>query len=60
MGCCGKDEKYKGADYANPNYGGPETDDALKDGPIADRSCTDILCCLIFIAFNVAMVYVGM
>ena len=25
----------------------------LENGPVDDRSCTDILCCLIFIAANV-------
>lgn len=62
MGCLcgGKSEKYKGASYGDPNYEGPETDPALKDGPIADRSCTDIICCLVFIAFWVGFGYVGM
>ena len=31
----------------------------LANGPIANRSCTDILCCLIFVAFVVALVGVG-
>jgi len=26
MGCCGEDEKYKGANYGDPTYEGPETD----------------------------------
>ena len=29
--------------------------DELKNGPIADRGCTDILCCLIFMAFIVVL-----
>ena len=60
MGCCGNDEKYQDADYGNPSYEGPQTDDALKEGPIAERSCTDILCCLIFIAYMVGFGYVAM
>jgi solute carrier family 44 (choline transporter-like protein), member 2/4/5 len=28
-----------------------ELDDRLADGPIGKRSCTDILCCLLFVAF---------
>ena len=33
--------------------------DELKNGPIENRGCTDILCCLIFIAFLVGMVGVS-
>lgn len=29
---------------------------AIDNGPASDRSCTDILCCLIFIAFIVGLV----
>lgn len=56
MGCC-SDDKYKGADYSDPSYEGPPSDPKLKDGPIADRSCTDIICCFVFIAFWVGMGY---
>jgi hypothetical protein len=28
----------------------------MKNGPLENRSCTDILCCLIFVAFMVGMV----
>ncbi|XP_067057187.1 choline transporter-like protein 4 isoform X1 [Acropora muricata] len=28
-------------------------------GPIADRSCTDIICCLLFVAYIVGMIVVG-
>ena len=28
----------------------------MKNGPMKDRSCTDIICCLIFIAFIAGMV----
>jgi len=31
----------------------------MANGPVSDRSCTDILCCLIFIAFLVGMVGTG-
>jgi len=30
--------------------------DKLSAGPVMDRSCTDILCCLVFIVFIVGMV----
>lgn len=28
-----------------------EVGEELRHGPVSDRSCTDILCCLIFLAF---------
>lgn len=31
----------------------------LRDGPLKDRSCTDILCCLFFFAFLGAMITLG-
>ena len=30
--------------------------DELKNGPVYNRGCTDILCCLIFLAFIVGMI----
>lgn len=34
----------------------PETTpDHLKNGPVVDRSCTDILCLVIFMLFTVGM-----
>ena len=30
----------------------------LKDGPLKERSCTDVFCCIIFVAFWVVSVYV--
>jgi len=55
---CGGGDKYKNANYNDPNYEGPEVDDNLKDGPIEKRGCTDICCCIIFIAFVVGCGYV--
>ena len=50
----------KAQDY---NYNGEDwtPDEALQDGPMAEdqRSCTDILCSLIFIAYFVGMGYIG-
>ena len=61
MGCCKDDEKYEGADYADPNYEGQEINDPnLKSGPAENRGCTDILCCILFIAFLGAMGYIAM
>ena len=33
--------------------------DQLQNGPVMDRGCTDILCCLVFVAFLVGMVGAG-
>jgi hypothetical protein len=55
---CGGGDKYKNANYNDPNYEGPEVDDNLKDGPIEKRGCTDICCCNIFIAFCVGCGYI--
>lgn len=33
---------------------GAITSTDLKDGPVAKRKCTDVLCCMIFTAFLVA------
>ena len=63
--CCGGDEdnernnNYKNADYSDPNYEGEPTDERLADGPLEERHCTDVLCCLIFIAFWVVLAVVA-
>lgn len=57
--CCGGDKKYGNADYADPNYEGEPADSSLSEGPFENRSCTDILCCLFFIAFLGGMGYVA-
>jgi len=52
---CGGDKKgkYKNADYSDPTYKGEPCDEALKDGPIEKRHCTDMICCIIFIVYVV-------
>ena len=48
----GKGKQYGNANLKDPNYKGEAVDPSLKDGPDGvDRGCTDILCCIIFIAF---------
>ena len=46
-------------DHRNPDYKGEELPDDLADGPLENRRCTDILCCLIFLAFLIAWVICG-
>jgi len=43
----------------DPDYKGEPLSQEAKDGPIANRHCTDILCCLIFTAFFAAMIGCG-
>jgi len=40
-------------------YKGEPVDDELANGPMQKRGCTDILCCLLFIAFLAGMVAVA-
>jgi hypothetical protein len=48
-----KTYKYKEND---PEYRGRDIDENLRNGIIEDRSCTDILFCLIFVGMWVAIV----
>ena len=41
----------KGEDYNAPVE--------LENGPLDNRSCTDVLCCLLFVAFLAAMLSCG-
>lgn len=45
----------KSSKHADPDYKGEKCDEKLRNGPIADRSCTDIICCLLFFVFLLAM-----
>jgi hypothetical protein len=40
-------------------YQGEPADTELENGPLAKRSCTDPLCCLLFVAFVCGMIGVG-
>jgi len=37
-----------------------EVDERLDNGPIEDRHCTDIFCCLLFIAGVGALLYIAL
>ena len=53
MGCCGdRTEPERGVDGKVPNYG--EFEDF--QGPMKKRGCTDVICCIIFIAYIFGMV----
>jgi len=64
MGCCGDtqvdevemtgiDDKTKG------KYGKAKTHDADFKGPIENRSCTDVICCILFTLFVLGFIVVG-
>uniref|UniRef100_A0A1A7ZXS0 Choline transporter-like protein n=2 Tax=Nothobranchius furzeri TaxID=105023 RepID=A0A1A7ZXS0_NOTFU len=42
-----------------PKYGQPKTYDANFKGPIQNRSCTDVICCVLFVLAILAYVAVG-
>ncbi|XP_071948312.1 choline transporter-like protein 2 [Antedon mediterranea] len=44
---------------SDKNYGEPEKYDPSFHGPIHNRGCTDVICCVIFIAFVIGMFIVG-
>ena len=45
--------------HRNPDYKGEELPDELANGPVENRRCTDVFCCLIFIAFLIAWLICG-
>ncbi|XP_052789290.1 choline transporter-like protein 2 isoform X2 [Mya arenaria] len=64
----GKEEAYKPGeememeemnDFTDRGYGKPLQFDPKFRGPISKRSCTDIICCFIFMVFVVGMAVVG-
>eukprot|EP01016_Furgasonia_blochmanni_P055586 TRINITY_DN9332_c0_g1_i2.p1 TRINITY_DN9332_c0_g1~~TRINITY_DN9332_c0_g1_i2.p1 ORF type:complete len:660 (-),score=111.00 TRINITY_DN9332_c0_g1_i2:60-2039(-) len=40
-------------------YKGEPSDQILRNGPVQERSCTDAICCVLFVAFIGAMCYVA-
>ena len=38
---------------------GEELDESYKYGPVHQRKCTDVICCLLFVVMIGGMVYVG-
>ncbi len=45
--------------HQDPHYKGEPLDDRLENGPLEKKSCTDPLCCLLFIAFLVGMIAIA-
>lgn len=42
-----------------PNFEVSPRDERLENGPIEERGCTDILCCIVFILYWIGLVIVG-
>lgn len=70
MGCCGKnsdDERtdnveMKGGDKGGGKagkWGKPKPFDPTFNGPIKNRSCTDCVCCFLFVLYIVGMIALG-
>nr|XP_044605361.1 choline transporter-like protein 5 isoform X4 [Equus asinus] len=53
-------EEPSGSDLEDENFGSPRTFDPDFKGPVADRSCTDVLCCIIFILFIIGYILLGL
>ncbi|XP_070447943.1 choline transporter-like protein 5 isoform X3 [Equus przewalskii] len=53
-------EEPPGSDLEDENFGSPRTFDPDFKGPVADRSCTDVLCCIIFILFIIGYILLGL
>jgi hypothetical protein len=51
--------KVSNAPSDKQEYMGEPVDDTLANGPMENRSCTDVLCCLFFIAFLGGMIAIA-
>jgi len=51
--------KVSNATSDKQEYMGEPVDDTLANGPMENRSCTDVLCCLFFIAFLGGMIAIA-
>lgn len=38
---------------------GEKTSGDLKNGPVVDRSCTDVICLVIFVVFSIGMMVIA-
>ncbi|CAK8684737.1 unnamed protein product [Clavelina lepadiformis] len=56
MGCCGGNEDTTD----EKPYGQPKSHDPSFKGPIKKRSCTDIICCLLFFVFILGFITIGL
>ncbi|XP_076976712.1 choline transporter-like protein 5 isoform X2 [Tamandua tetradactyla] len=54
------DEEPPDSPLDEDNYGKPRTFDPDFKGPVANRYCTDVLCCLIFILFIIGYILLGL
>lgn len=67
MGCCGNktgegqdiEMKSDGSSGKKGKYGEPSKYDPTFNGPIKNRSCTDIICCILFVLYLIGMIALG-
>eukprot|EP00794_Sanderia_malayensis_P015816 gene15816-17411_t len=61
MGCCGNKTENEGMEMNKQGESsGPRKDyDPSSNGPIKNRSCTDIPCCILFLLYVLGMLVVG-
>lgn len=70
MGCCGKvsdDGRSNNVEMTDGKrgktgggkWGNPKPFDPTFNGPIKNRSCTDIICCIIFVVYILGMIVLG-
>jgi len=52
-------EKQYRSKHRDPNYKGEKIDKELEKGPVEKRTCRDILCCILFLAYCAGMVAVS-
>ncbi|KAI8778925.1 choline transporter protein 2 isoform X1 [Biomphalaria glabrata] len=59
MPCCGGSENISSADDVK-KYGEARPFDPNFKGPIKKRSCTDVVCCILFVIFLAGMIAVSL
>jgi len=68
MGCCGGNNKEDAVEMYNNNdafstssgkHGEKRKYDPNFNGPIKNRSCTDVICCIIFVVYIAFMIVIG-
>ena len=45
--------------YMDKDYKGDKSSNLLKRGPLEERSCTDIICCVIFLLFIIGLLVIS-
>uniref|UniRef100_A0A2K6EZ79 Choline transporter-like protein n=1 Tax=Propithecus coquereli TaxID=379532 RepID=A0A2K6EZ79_PROCO len=54
------EEELQGSTYEKEDFGHARPHDPDFKGPVANRSCTDVLCCMIFLLFIIGYILLGL